>query len=423
VESRVASASPIVRIWSHRNYAVLMAGMTPNLLAIWMQRLGVGWLAWELTHSTVWLGLVAAADLAPMLVLAFLAGAVTDRGHALRQLRITQALTLAQAIVLVALTLAGRMTIELLFALSLFLGFLHPFASAARHSIIPATVPRSFFATAVALDSAFFQASRFVGPAIAGVLIPTVGIGGTFVAYAAGVAALLASLFALDLPELADKTRRDSAIARDIRDGLAYVRSHAGIWPVFLLLSVVSVLVRPLQDMLPGFAGAVFDAGAVGLAWLTSSMGVGAMVSATWIATRGHTRGLARMFVFGLLGLAFSVLGFVATDNLWLALPFAAWSGFALNSMSTSTQALVQTAVADHMRGRVMSLYALIFRGFPAVGTLAIGALAQSFGLRLTFALAAGICFLAWLMAAPRRGALARGFDPPAVKSGKEAAE
>jgi MFS family permease len=381
-----------------------------------MHRLGVGWLAWELTHSTVWLGIVAAADLAPMLVLAFVAGAVTDRGDALRHLKITQALMVAHALVQAWLTLAGLMTIELLFGLSLFLGFLHPFAGAARHTVIPATVPRSLFPTAVALDSALFQGSRFVGPAIAGILIPTVGIGGTFVAHAIGVALFSAALFRLDLPQLTrNVSERDrGAMARDIADGLAYVRGHAGIWPVFVLLAVVSVLVRPLQDMLPGFAGAVFHSGATGLAWLTSALGVGALASASWIALRGHTGGLARVFVFGLLGLAVALLGLVVTDNLWIALPFAALTGFALNNMSTSTQALVQTAVDDRMRGRVMSVYALIFRGFPALGTLALGGLAEWLGLRLTFALAAALCLMAWVVAAPRGRKLAAAFESAA---------
>ncbi len=202
------------------------------------------------------------------------------------------------------------------------------------------------------------------------------------------------------------------------------MRGHAGIWPAFLLLSVVSVLVRPLQDMLPGFAGAVFHAGAAGLAWLTSALGVGALASASWIALRGHTGGLARVFVFGLLGLAVALLGLVATDNLWIALPFAALTGFALNNMSTSTQALVQTAVDARMRGRVMSLDALIFRGFPALGTLALGGLAEWLGLRLTFALAAAMCLVAWVVAAPRGRKLAAAFESAAHgRKNKGAAE
>jgi MFS family permease len=405
------AASPIIRIWSHRNYAIFAGGMTPHLLAIWMQRLGVGWLAWELSRSTVWLGLIAAADLAPMLVLAPFAGAVTDRGHPLHQLKIAQGLIFAQAVAVASFTLSGSMTIELLFGLALLLGFVHPFSSAARHALVPSTVPRHYFATAVALDSALFQASRFVGPAIAGILIPTVGIGGTFVAHSIGEALSFASLFGLDLPKPERREQRRPDLLGDIREGFAYVRGHAGIWPVFLLLSVVSVLIRPLQDMLPGFAGGVFQAGAVGLAWLTSSMGVGALISATWIAVRGHTVGLTRNFILGCLGVALSTIGFVATSNLWIALLFAALSGFTLNTMSTSTQALVQSTVADHMRGRVMSLYTLIFRGMPAVGTLAIGVLAESLGLRLTFAVAGALCFAAWLVAAPRRKVLAAALE------------
>jgi MFS family permease len=413
-------ASPILRIWSHRNYAIFAGGMTPHLLAIWMQRLGVGWLAWELSHSTVWLGVIAAADLAPMLVLAPFAGAVTDRGHPLRQLKIAQGLILAQAIAVAGLTLAGLMTIELLFALALTLGFIQPFSIAARHALVPSTVPREYFATAVALDSALFQTSRFIGPAIAGVLIPATGVGGTFVAHSIGVAMFFIALFGLDLPKPERRKHGRPHILRDVREGFAYVRGHAGIWPVFLLLSVVSVLIRPLQDMLPGFSGAVFQAGAVGLAWLTSSMGIGALVSATWIAVRGHTAGLTRNFILGCLGVALSTIGFVATDNLWMALPFAALSGFTLNTMSTSTQALVQSAVADHMRGRVMSLYTLIFRGTPAIGTLAIGVLAERLGLQPTFAIAAGICFAAWLVAAPRRRVLATALEIEAGERRKE---
>jgi MFS family permease len=405
-----SSRSPVLRIWAHRNYAFFMGGMAPSLLGSWMQRVGVGWLAWELTHSPAWLGAIAAADFAPILVLAPLAGAVTDRGHPLRQVQIAQALILAQAIGLTLLTFAGQMTIELLFGLSLLLGCLHPFSIAARHAVVPKTVPRDDFATAIALDSAIFQTSRFIGPAIAGILIPTVGVGGTFAAYAVGLAVFLAALFCLDLPP-DRKAHGQNHILQDVREGLAYVRGHPGIWPVFLLLSVISVLIRPLQDMLPGFAGGVFQAGPTGLAWLTASIGVGATISATWIATRGHVKGLARVFVVGCLGLGMATLGFVATTELWVALIFGALSGFTLNSMSTSTQALVQTAVADHMRGRVMSLYTLIFRGTPAIGSVAIGLLAERFGLRLTFAAAAVICLAAWAVAAPRHRTLALALE------------
>jgi MFS family permease len=382
-----------------------------------MQRVGVGWLAWELTHSPVWLGIIAAADLAPVLVLAPLGGALADRGSPLRQITIAQMLILCQAVALASLTYAGLMTIELLFALALFLGLIQPFSVGARHAVVPSTVPRALFPSAVAIDSAIFQTSRFIGPALAGALIPLFGVGSTFVAHAIGVAIFLVALFCLKLPPRERKQGPNGHILQDIREGYVYVRGHAGIWPLFMLLGAVSILLRPLQDMLPGFAGGVFQSGAVGLAWLTSSMGVGATVSATWIATRGHIRGLTSVFIFGCLGLILATLAFAASGYLWMAVVFGAFAGFFLNTMSTSTQALVQTAVSDHMRARVMSLYTVMYRGTPAIGAIGIGVVADLIGLRLTFAISAAICFAAWILAAPRRKTMAAALETEAPRS------
>ncbi len=401
----MAVTHPLLRVWTHRNYAYYIGGMTPNLITLWMQRVGLGWLAWELTESPIWLGLVAAADLAPMLFLAPFAGVVTDRGDPLRQQRICVALEVLQALALGVFALAGLMTIELLFALSLFLGFIHPFASTSRHAIVPATVPRDIFSTAVALDSALFNASRFMGPALAGLIIPFYGAGGTFIVNAIGCGIFFWALFQVDLVP-PKRSREHRSVWSDVAASTAYIRGHVGIAVLFVLLAVISTFARPLQDMLPGFSGQVFNAGAVGLAWLTSSMGIGAMSSAVWIAARGRVAGLTYSVVLGCLGLAVSVAGFVATDNLYVASLFSALCGFTMNSMSTSVQALVQTTVEDNMRGRVMAFYTLIYRGTPAIGALLVGGLAEFAGLRWAFAAVAIICLLAWLLVLGKRRAM-----------------
>jgi MFS family permease len=394
---------PILRVFTYRQYALFMAGMTPSLITIWMQRVGIGWLAWELTKSPTWLGVIAAADLAPVMLIAPIAGAYTDRSDPVRQQIWTQWANVVQSVGLVALILTGWMNIWLLFVLVLFHGIVHPFSSTARHAIVPATVPRAEFATAIAADSASFNGSRFIGPALGGVLIPLYGIEITFALNAiAGVFfVVLLGMMRLDMPERAPRKGRN--IMGDVVESFAYVRTHAGIGPMFLLLAAVSILVRPVQDMLPGFAGAVFDAGAQGLAWLTSSMGVGATAAAVWIAARGHLNGLTNVVLLGCLGLGLATIGFVATGELWVAVIFGVLSGFSLNAMSTSTQALTQTALSDDLRGRVMGFYTVIYRGMPAIGALAVGGLAEVFGLRATFAVAAVGCLvaLAWVM--PRR--------------------
>jgi MFS family permease len=398
--------APIIHVFRHRNYAFYMGGMAPNLITIWMQRLGVGWLAWELTHSTAWLGVIAAADLVPMLFLAPIAGAITDRHVPLVLQKITQFLAMVHAAGLAFFTLTDWINIWGLLGFALFHGLTHTLASTSRHAIIPATVPRAELSTAIAVDSAMFNASRFIGPALAGLFIPFTGVGGTFLLNVLGCVVFFGAMFFMDVaPPVREPGRRRNILA-DVGESLGYVWRHAGIGPVLLILTVASILFRPVQDMLPGFAGNVFGSDAVGLAWLTSAMGVGATFAAVWIALRGRAAGLAIMVIGGFLGLSLVTLGFVATPVLWIAVIFAVFSGFMLNAMSTGTQALVQLAVDDAFRGRVMGVYTLIYRGTPAIGALALGAVADAVGLRTTFAVA-GIAGIAiWVVTLPRLRAM-----------------
>lgn len=401
-----ATLSPILRVFAYRQYALFMGGMTPNLVTLWMQRVGIGWLAWELTKSPTWLGIIAAADLAPVMFIAPIAGAYTDRTDPVRQQMWTQWFNAGLSLALTACAFTGVLNIWILFLLVLCHGSVHPFVSTSRHAIVPRTVPRAEFATAIALDSALFNGSRFVGPALAGLMIPLWGIESTFMVNAVTCLwfVLLLGFMRLEAPVRPPRAGR--RILSDVIESFAYVRAHIAIGPMFILLTVISILMRPVQDMLPGFAGAVFDSGAVGLAWLTSSMGVGAMVSAAWIATRGRLDGLTRIVLAGSGGLALATLGFVATGELWVAVIFGVLSGFTLNTVSTGTQALTQSALSDELRGRVMGLYTVIYRGTPAIGALGLGALAEVFGLRWVFAGAALGCLVALAWVLPRRRAI-----------------
>lgn len=405
------SSSPVIGVWKHRNYLLFMVGLTPAAVSSWMHRVGVGWLAWELTGSTVWLGVIAAADLVPILFLSPLAGAVSDRMSSLTLVRITQWMQFVQAALLAGFMAAGVLTIEILFLLTLVLGVVHAFSSAARHALVPLTVPRELVPTAISLDSAFFQASRFVGPALAALVIPLWGVLGTFVAHTIGTFAFALLMHMMTQPDRIERHGRSRNLLRDVGEATHYVRTHTGIWPLMIMLTAASVFVRPLQDMLPGFAGEVYGAGATGLAWLTSAMGIGAMISATWVAIHGRTSGLTNMCFIGVALSSVSLVGLVSTDILSVGLLFAALSGYALNTLSTSVQALVQTAVEDRLRGRVMSLYTLIFRGLPAVGALGFGVLAEFVGLRWTFALAGAACLVAAILLAPQRRVMIKALE------------
>ena len=413
-------AISLTRVFAHRNYAWFVGGGGPNYITSWMQRVGIGWLAWELSHSPLWLGIVAAADLAPMLILSPFAGALADRKTPLDIVRRTESLLFIQNTLLFVFMLMGWLNITLLVLLSLWSGLVYPFHQAARHSVVPAIVPRADFPTAIALDSALFQVSRFIGPTIAAVIIPVFGVTGCFFAHAVGTAWYVFALWKLDVaPPERDKKPANSMLS-DVKEGLAFVARDVGIWPLFALLATASILLRPIQDMLPGFSGQVFNAGAQGLAWMTSSLGIGAAISAVWIASRGKLKGLTIVVYAGFFGLIASTFAFLISPSVMVATIVPGLTGFTLNTMSTSIQALVQSSLPDNYRGRVMALYGMIWRGAPAVGAFVAGMAAEHLGLRTTFEIATGICLVILLASLPLREKIAfvaeRGRETPGAR-------
>lgn len=403
-----------VRVWRNRSYALYMAGLAPYYVTFWMYRIAVGWLAWELTHSHAWVGAIAAAELAPMIVLGPLAGALADRADPLRQTRWAQLLLSIQALLLTAATLMGAINAWLLLALSLAAGVIHPVATAARQLVVPATIPRSDYASAISLDSSLFHGSRFVGPAFAAFTIPAIGVGGTLITFVIGSLAFYLSVCKLQLDFPRNRQKRQSSLLADIAEGFSYACRHRGLAPLFLLLTACSLLARPLQELLPGFAGGVFMAGPSGLAWLTSAMGIGSMAAAIFLAARGGAHGLTYLSIISAFGLAVSTFGMVATPSLAYAVVFSTLFGFTLTLMGVGIQAMAQIAVEDAMRGRVMILYVMIYRGLPALGALVIGVLAEQIGLRSAFALGALACVAAWLIAAARHTEIDRAMtDKP----------
>lgn len=405
--------SPVVRVWRNRLFALYMGGQAPYYVTHWMQRIAVGWLTWELTHSHAWVGAIAAAEMFPMIVVGPFAGALADRYDPLFQARWAQYLLALEALTLAVATLTGVVNIWIIVALSLVSGSIQPVSTAARQLVLPATIPREDFASAISLDSTLFHGSRFVGPAIAAFLIPVIGVGGTLVTHAVGTFIFGLALSRLVIVRPERRTPRRAGIIGDIVDGFRYTSRHGALWPMFTLMAVCALMARPLQELLPGFAGGVFNAGPSGLAWLTSSMGVGAMLAAAFLAVRGRAQGLPYVVILACFGLGVSTFGMVATSRLPFAITFAALFGFTLTVMGVGIQTMGQIAVDDSMRGRVMILYVMIYRGLPAVGSLVIGLLAEWIGLRSAFAFSALACILIWLALAPRYKAIEAAMSAP----------
>ena len=400
-------------MFANANFRHYVYGNSFSQFGIWVQRVAVAWLTWELTESPFWLGLMAFADFAPAIVFAPLAGAIADRVDRLRGIKITQALGGLQGIVLVVLTGTGTITVEILLFLTFLLGIVMAFNQPLRLAVIPSLVGSKEMSAAVSVNSLTFNVARISGPAIVGITILGFGIAPCFAICAVSYFIFVIALMFVRLYDqplaTQNKTYRD--LPSEIMAGLHYCRSHVGIGPVMVLMAVVAIAGRSYTELLPGFAAAVFDRGADGFALLTGAMGLGAIFGGMTLATRTSVTGLTNYIVINVLVLGFAVIGFALAPAFWAAMIMVCVSGFSQVVVGIGEQTLVQNASDPAMRGRVLSLYGMIGRAGPAIGALIMGGLAEVFGLRWPVMGGAAIMllFLFWLL--PRRKIMAASLE------------
>lgn len=405
-----------VRVLRIRNYRVYTAGNSISLIGTWMQRASVLWLAWALAHSTIWLGIVSVADLLPTLVLSPIAGLLADRVDRVRLIRATQVIAMAQAALLAALTYAGVITVELLFLLTLALGAANAVNQPARLALIPNLVDRTSLGSAIAVNSLVFNGARFVGPAVAGIIIGRGSIGLAFALNAATYLPFIAALGRIDLAP--DEKSPDAAPRRaligDTLAGYSYALRHPGIGRMILLFAVTAFSLRGFLEMFPGFADVVFGMGAVGYTWLTATLGLGAVVGGLFMVRRPGIHGLTALIMGHTCLVAISVLGFTATTSYWVAIVCVFICGFSLVTTGISAQTLIQSAVDPAMRGRVLGFYGMLFRGGPAFNALLLGWLASQLGLRLAVAAGASVCLAYWAWARLRQDVMEAALEAEA---------
>ena len=413
--SLISRSGGIARALSNRNYRIYTAGNSVSLVGTWIQRVAVGWLTWELTKSGTWLGVVAAAEFLPSVLVGPLGGAVADRMDRLEQTRLCQILLMIQAAVLGAVTIAGLVTPEILVVLTLFFGAVTGFNQPARLSLVASLVRREDVAAAVALNSVLWNGSRVLGPIIAGLLIIWIGPGWSFIVKALTVLSFLFAITLIKLPPAPARTQQTGMWA-EIVEGFAYVFRNRAIGSLLVLLIVSAVFARPFTELLPGFADVVFGRGAEGLALLTSAIGVGATGGGRWLGQRGRLAGQTRITIWNTVLLSVALLAFTATGSFVLGLAALMVAGFGMVVGGVTTQSLLQTATDPKMLGRVLSIYGLSFRAGPALGALVMGAASEFLGLRIPVAIGAAICIVACYWAFLRRGEIETALeaDPPA---------
>ena len=393
-----------------------MSGAGIALIGMWAQRIAVAWLAWELTKSATWLGLIAFADLFPTIVLTPIAGVIADRVDRRKLSLISQSAAFLQAVILTVLVFTDWIDIYSLFVLTLLLGIAMAYATAARLAMVPNLMEAQYVPSALASDAAIYNSARVVGPMIAAGLISMLGIGGAFLVNCLTYVVFLICLIKIRLIRNESQNRTGGMLAQTI-EGIRYAAQHPGIGPMLIVLTALAVGVKPFLELLPGLADNVFGTGVNGFAQLAAAGGGGAVVCAVWLALRGRVEGLTVITLSALVVGPFGVVLMCISDLFWLGLIGSFIAGSSITLTGTGVQTLMQNSVDGGIRGRVLSLYGVLHRGAPALGALLMGIVGDIIGLQATLiggALILSIPVLLWVI--PRwntlRPALEEGRTP-----------
>jgi MFS family permease len=406
------------------NYRLYFGGQSISLIGTWMQMTAQAWLVLRLTRSSTALGLVAALQTLPVLLLGPYAGVVADRVSKRRLMVVLQSLMGIQALVLGVLTLTGVVRYWEVCVLATLLGFNNTFENPSRQAFVMEMVGRDQVRNAVTLNSVMTNAARAVGPAVAGVLIAVAGEGVCFVLNAASFVAVVASLVAMDRSAL----RASPPAGREkgqLREGLRYASRTPGIAVPLLMMALVGTLAYEFQVSLPVLAHSTFHSGSEAYGFMTSAMGVGAVVGGLFTAARGRTGLLPMIIASAGFGVAILATGLAPGLEVSLvALLIVGWMSVSFIAIGNST---IQLAAAPNMRGRALALWAVAFLGTTPIGGPLIGWVIAQSNARVGLAVGGISCLVAalgGLLMARRAGQSGRGrgmdLPPTAEKYGVE---
>jgi len=372
--------SLILRAFKYRNYRLFFSGQGISLIGTWMQNVAMGWLVYRLTGSAMLLGVVGFTAQFPTFVLSPLAGVAADRYDRRKILLITQALAMAQALTLAFLVITGRVEVRHILALSFFLGLVNAFDIPARQAFVVDLVEKKEdLANAIALNSSMFNAARLLGPSIAGILISVVGEGMCFLLNGLSYAAVLRSLWAINIRGRR-KERPLEPVLKRFKEGFNYTFGFAPIKFIILLLALASLTAMPYVVLMPVFVKEVLRGGPRTLGFLMACSGIGALTAALTLASRRSAAGLesripAAGCVFGI-----GLIGLSTADSFPSAAACIAVASFGMITQMASCNTVIQTLVDDDKRGRVMAFYALAFMGMAPFGSLLSGWAASRVG-------------------------------------------
>ncbi|MDO8735088.1 MAG: MFS transporter [Elusimicrobiota bacterium] len=373
----------IFKSLQHKNFRLFFIGQAVSMTGSWMQITALPWLVYRLTNSEVLLGLVGFLSQIFVLVFSAISGAVADHYNKRKLLILTQTLLMLQAIILAALTISGKIQIFHIIILVTFIGVVFALDMPARQAFLIEMVGKEDLMNAIALNSAIVNGSRLIGPAIAGILIATVGEGYCFLLNGISFIYVIVVLFMMTNVSI-NPVDKAVSVTKKFFAGFEYVRSSKTISSILFLCAMTGLISAFPMVLMPVFVKDVFHLDASGLGIFMSAIGVGAILGTVKVATRKSTEGLERLIVNSAIGFGLGVVAFSLSKNIFFAVSFLILSGYFMILQMASSNTLIQLITSDDMRGRVMGFFTMAFMGFAPIGSLASGFLAHKISAPMT---------------------------------------
>lgn len=394
--------STVRQLFGNRNFALFSVGNVLSLTGNWIQLVAVSWLIWELTNSTVWLGIVAASQFVPIFLVSPLGGVLADRMDRRRLILFSNGGGLLCALALFVIYGTGHLNVVVICIIRALQATFQSLGQPARLAVVPRLVPSEQQTAAIAVGNISLHVARLLGPILSGVVVAFSGIGLAMLINALSFLVFISCIAAVRLPEAASgpagpAERKAGAVSQAI-EGVAYIGRNKAILMTVILAAVMVLFARPIMFMLPAYVDTVFAQGMAGLSLLISMSAAGSILGGLSMARTRHSSGLMKVVLLSSLAIAAAAAAFALVRNYWMAGAFLVVLGFMNVVFSVSSQSMVQHEVDEDTRGRLMSTWFMLNRGGPALGTFAFGIVAELIGLSWPVVLGSGVIVIAVLL-------------------------
>lgn len=377
---------------SNKNYRLYFVGQLISLIGSWLQMVALGWLVLELTHSAFLVGLTATLGTLPVLFFALFGGVIVDRFDKKKILILTQSFLMVFALILGVLTVTGLINVYEIYILAFLSGLVSALDSPARQSFVIEMVGKEKLQSAIALNSGTFNGARVMGPAVAGFIIAFFGVGGAFILNAISFIAVIIALLLINAKSL--QSRAHDHPLKAIKEGLSYSYHHPIIKNLLIFAGITSIFGWSYTFMMPYIIQNTFHMNESSLGYFYTPTGVGAVIGTIIVSMYAKKVNPFVFIIFGSFISSISLIFFALTSNFIIALIFLFLSGLGILMQFSTINTTLQHIVSDHIRGRVMSIYALMFIGMMPIGSFQIGALSERFGTSFAIIFGSVIIFL-----------------------------